>query len=293
MQTPPRASRSRYVRFDRSTGLAILFAISLSWGCQPNSEQSASTAPQVPASRSDVSTAEGPAVEILISAAASTREIIEKLAEEYSARHRVKIQINPGPSSGLANQIVEGGQADLFLSASREWAQAVVDAKLAVESTELLTNELVIVVPAGNPAGVHTPQDLTSKRVTKIALAGENVPAGKYADQALSRLGLADSLRATGRIARAQDVRGALSFVERGESEAGIVYSTDVAMSNQVQQIYRFDPSQHDEIVYVLVLLEHGRGRKAARDFFHYLQSPAADAVYAPAGFRRWTAKGE
>jgi molybdenum ABC transporter molybdate-binding protein len=187
--------------------------------------------------------------------------------------------------------IVEGAPVDLFLSASREWATKVEDEGLAENSKELLTNKLVLVVPKGNPAGVIEPKDLASDGVKKISLAGENVPAGKYADQALTKLGLLDKLMAAGKIARAQDVRGALNFVANGEAEAGIVYSTDLAAASDVEMVHEFDPTLHDEIVYVVVLLKHGAENPAAKKFFDYLQSDDANGVYEKTGFERVNAR--
>ncbi|WP_254508050.1 molybdate ABC transporter substrate-binding protein [Anatilimnocola floriformis] len=225
--------------------------------------------------------------EVLVSAAASTKELMEALSTSYSQDAAVTIKVNAGPSSGLANQIIEGAPADLFLSASREWATKVQEAGVAERAKELLTNKLVLIVPKGNPAQVKTPQDLLSDQVKKISLAGEKVPAGKYADQALTKLGLVEKLTADQKIARAQDVRGALSFVERGEAEAGIVYSTDVKVAPNVEVVHEFDPALHDEIVYVLVLLKHGAKNPAAVSFFEYLEADRAEPIYSQAGFSR------
>jgi len=225
--------------------------------------------------------------EVLISAAASTKELIEQLAAEFSKTSSATIRVNSGPSSGLATQILEGAPTDLYLSANREWAAQVVDAELADSQKELLTNKLVLIVPKGNPAEIKEPRDLLGDKVKKIALAGERVPAGMYADQALTQLELLEKLTAHGKIARAQDVRGALSFVERGEAEAGIVYSTDVNVVPNVEVVHEFDPALHDEIVYVLVLLRRGVNNPAAQSFFKFLQSSDADAIYSKAGFSR------
>lgn len=225
--------------------------------------------------------------EVLVSAAASAKELVEALSSDFSKNSHATIKINAGPSSGLANQIIEGAPADLFLSASREWATKVAAAGVAVKSKDLLTNKLVLIVPQGNPAQVKEPKDLLSSKVKKIALAGEKVPAGKYADQALGKLELTAHLTADQKIARAQDVRGALSFVERGEAEAGIVYSTDVNVAPNVEVVHEFDPTLHDEIVYVLVLLKHGEDNPGAVSFFEYLQSSSAEPAFAQAGFSR------
>jgi molybdate transport system substrate-binding protein len=228
---------------------------------------------------------------LTFSIAASTKETIETLAASFTERTKIVVKTNPGPSSGLANQILEGAPADLFLSANRQWADKVQSAGLAETMQPFLTNKLVLIVPKENPASVKSPQDLSATLVKKIALAGEKVPAGMYADQALTKLGLLDDLVAAGKIARGQDVRSALSYVERGEAEAGIVYSTDVATAPNVKVVYEFDPSLHEEIVYVLVLLKHGKENPQAKAFYDFLLSDEAFPVFAKAGFERYKSK--
>jgi molybdate transport system substrate-binding protein len=224
---------------------------------------------------------------LLVSAAASTRELVEALAVEFTEKTGIAVRINAGASNSLATQIIEGAPAELFLSASKEWSDAVVKAGLSASSTPLLTNELVIVVPKDNSANVHTPEDLLNSQVKKIALAGENVPAGRYADQALTSLQLLAPLTSENKIVRGQDVRSALSFVENREAEAGIVYSTDVKAAKDVVVAYEFDPSLHDEIVYVLVLIQRPSGNADAVEFYDYIQSDEADATFERFGFSR------
>jgi molybdate transport system substrate-binding protein len=165
---------------------------------------------------------------IVVSAAASTKELVEELAKEFRTAAGTEVKVNAGPSNALASQILAGAPADLFISANQQWADEVEKAGKAVSAVRLLTNQLVIVVPRGNPGEVHEPQDLLADKVKKIALAGEKVPAGMYAQQALTKLELLQPLMDAEKIVRGQDVRSALSYVERGEAEAGIVYSTDV-----------------------------------------------------------------
>lgn len=225
--------------------------------------------------------------EVTISAAASTKEVIELLAGKFTEQTGVKVLVNLGPSSGLATQILAGAPVDLFLSANQEWADKIDERKQAESQHRLLTNRLVLIVPKGNPAKVREPKDLRSTAVKKIALAGEKVPAGKYADQALTKLGLLEELVATGKIARGQDVRSALSYVERGEAEAGIVYSTDVSVAPEVELVHELNPALHDEIVYVLVLLKRGQDNPATKKLYEFLQSKEATEAYAKFGFSR------
>lgn len=227
--------------------------------------------------------------EVLISAAASTQEVVESLGAAFEKKTGVKVKVNSGASSSLANQILSGAPADLFLSANREWAAKVADAGLAKSQHALLTNDLVIVVPKGNPAAVMSPVDLTSEKVQRVALAGDKVPAGIYAEQALTKLRLYDQLQQQGKLVRGQDVRSALSYVERGEADAGSVYSTDARVSDMVEVVYTFDAQLHDEIVYVLVVLD--RSNDAAQQFAEFLLSDDVRAIYEAAGFNRSLAK--
>ncbi len=227
----------------------------------------------------------------LVSAAASTKDVAESLAEQFAKKSKHTLKVNPGSSNSLAGQIIAGAPADLFLSASPEWADKVNEAKLSAQQVKLLTNKLVLIVPKGNPAGITEPKDLTKAAVKKIALAGEKVPAGKYADQALTKLGLLNDLVKEKRIVRGQDVRTALAYVERGEAEAGIVYSTDLVGAKNVERIGEFDPKLHDEIVYVLVLLKRGQGNPAAKGFFEFLKSDEANETYQKFGFEQLSGK--
>jgi molybdate transport system substrate-binding protein len=265
--------------------LFLFAALVAALGACSTSSTSVETAPSAtPAASADTNAAEQM---LIISAAASTKEAIEALAEKFQTQSGANVTVNLGSSSALANQIIAGAPADLFLSANQQWADEVKKNGQAEAMTRLLTNWLVIVAAADNPAGVQEPKDFLSAGVKKIALAGEKVPAGIYAGQALAKLGILDPLAAEGKIVRGQDVRSALSYVERGEAEAGIVYSTDANIASGLEIVHEFDPSLHDEIVYALVLLKHGGDKPRARQLYEYLQSPEAEAVYTQFGFAR------
>lgn len=207
------------------------------------------------------------------------------LIEEFRKTFDCETKLNFGASSTLANQIVAGAPVDLFLSANEQWADEVEKAGIAASKMHLFTNRLVLVVPESNTAAVETPEDLLKTTVSKVALAGENVPAGIYAGQALSKLRLLDQLVNENKIVRGQDVRTSLSFVERGEADAGIVYSTDISAASGIKIVHEFDSSLHDPIVYVLVRLKESNAKEAAAKFCEFMQSPAACNICTRLGF--------
>jgi molybdate transport system substrate-binding protein len=220
----------------------------------------------------------------IVLVAASTKNAVEEAAAEF-AKSGGEVKISASASNALATQIVAGGEAHLFLSANQQWADVVEKAGKSSRSRKLLTNGLVLVVPAGNPAGVKSPADLTSEKVKKIALAGDKVPAGQYAQQALTAAKLYEGLVAANKIVRGHDVRSTLTYVERGEAEAGIVYSTDAMITKAVEVVHEFDPATYDKIVYPLVLLKAAEGNERAVKFYEFLGSEAAAGVFKKHGF--------
>jgi molybdate transport system substrate-binding protein len=225
---------------------------------------------------------EGP-VRVLV--AASTKEAVEEVAALFTQESGVEVVVVPEASSKLAMQIVNGAPADLFLSANDKWADFIKGKGLAYDTRPLLTNRLVLIVPRGNPASVRKPPDLAGSSVGHVALAGPAVPAGAYARQALKKLGLLGDLERGKKIVSGEDVRATLTFVERGEAEAGVVYDTDARITDKVEVVYTFSPSTHEPILYPLVLLEAGQKKEVARKLFEFLQSPRAAAVFAKHGF--------
>ncbi len=152
---------------------------------------------------------------------------------------------------------------------------------------DLLTNRLVLVVPANGPDHVNL-----SPGFDLAALLGPNgrlatgdpahVPAGIYAEQALKKLGVWNYARQ--HIAPAADVRSALLLVERGEAPAGIVYSTDAAVAKGVKVAAVFPENTHDPIAYPFAILK-AADTPDARAFIAYLQGPEARTLFDKYGF--------
>lgn len=222
---------------------------------------------------------------VLLFAAASTKEFVEDVVAEYRRTHpAVSVKTSYGGSSTLAQQVMAGAEADLFLSANQGWAKTLDQRKLVAQQCDLLGNELVLVVAKGNRRQIMAPEDLLAGEIHRVALAEpDSVPAGIYAKQALVKLALWDRLKP--RVVGAADVRQALAFVETGAAEAGIVYATDAAMSTQVEIAYRFDAKLTEPIIYPLTLLEHGGRKPSALELYAAFQSDRAAECARKRGF--------
>jgi len=109
-----------------------------------------------------------------------------------------------------------------------------------------------------------------------------SVPAGRYAQRALTWLGVWQV--AEPKLARADNVRIAMSYVERGEAPLGIVYATDAVISKGVQVVGEFPPESHPPISYPLAIVAR-RGNDATRSFHAFLLGGEAAVVFQRFGF--------
>jgi molybdate transport system substrate-binding protein len=228
---------------------------------------------------------------VVVFVAASTKDVVEEIVAAFKSEQGGDVKINADESSKLAMQIVEDAPAHVFLSANEKWADFVKEKGYAQETVPLLGNALVIVVPSGNPAGIRTADDLAKPALKRLAVAGPKVPAGIYARQALTKLNMWDALEAAKKPVNGDNVRVTLTFVERGECEAGIVYATDARITDKVDLVYTFPPETHDSIRYPLVLLKSGSESPSAHAFYNYLQSQKARELFAKHGFATFDKK--
>ena len=225
-----------------------------------------------------------------ISAATSLTEAMNEAIEAYSAQHP-DTAIVPiyAPSSTLARQIVNGAPSDLFISANLAWMDWLEEQDVTLQRRgDLLQNRLALIVPTDSEIEAFVPG--VDGSLARLLAAGErlavgdpdHVPAGIYSRQALESIGEWQELEP--RLARGNDVRGALALVERGEAPAGIVYQTDAEASERVRTLGLFPLDSHEPIVYPIALVG-AVNNTAAAAFRAWLESDEASRIFAEHGF--------
>ncbi len=222
-------------------------------------------------------------------AAASLTDAMKAVAAAWAKQGHPSPVLSFAASSTLARQIEQGAPANIFASADEKWMDYLSrhDAILPATRRDLLDNQLVLIVPAGKPANVTIGPGFDLARLLgphgRLAIGDpSNVPAGIYARQALTRLGVWKSVEA--KLAPAEDVRAALLLVERGEAAAGIVYATDARISRSVRVAGVFPSDSHPPIRYPIALVRGG-DTAAARALLAFIEGPAARAIFARYGF--------
>jgi molybdate transport system substrate-binding protein len=226
------------------------------------------------------------AADLQVFAAASLTDALQEIAAAYQTVNRDTVSLNFGASSTLARQIQEGAPADLFLSADEEKMDGLEKRGLLLAGTRrsLLSNTLVVVVPADSNLKITAPADLANSKIRILALAEpQSVPAGIYAKQYLKSQKLWDKV--IDRVVPSENVRAALAAVEAGNADAGIVYKTDAGISKKVKIAYEVPRAEGPKISYPFAVLKASRQADAARRFLAFLESPPALAVFQRYGF--------
>lgn len=162
-------------------------------------------------------------------AASSLTESFGALAEDFEADNPgVTVRLSFGSSSALAQQVTEGAPADVLATADLESMELAGDD--VTGPSEFATNELTLVTPADNPAGITSLADLADAQFVTCV---ESAPCGALAAELLET----DEVTAEP-VSREADVKAVLAKVTSGEADAGFVYVTDaVAAGDDVTTV--------------------------------------------------------
>lgn len=221
--------------------------------------------------------------EVNLSAAASLKDVLYELINNYAGKNPGSSFVRSfGGSGTLAKQIENGGRADIFISASPEWTVYLQGKKLLNNpgNTVLAYNSLVYV---GQPGGkTASMKDLAG--ADRIAIGSpKSVPAGEYAMEALRRAGVARQLEK--KLIMARDVRECLMYAERGEVDGAFVYRTDAMSAKRVTIRFTVPRELYPRVTYQMGLTPSGARNREAVDFFTYLQGSGARTVLVKYGF--------
>ena len=225
--------------------------------------------------------------DVTVFAAASLTDALAQIEAGFEAETGHEVTLSLAGSSALARQIQQGAPADIFISASADWMDALqADGLIDPASrVDLVTNAIVLVAHgAADPVQIGPDLDLPALLGDgRLAMAlVDAVPAGVYGKAALTSLGLWDGVQA--QVAQSDNVRAALALVALGEAPLGIVYATDAVAEDRVTVIGTFPADSHPPIAYPAARVA-GRGGDAAADFLTWLQGPQARAAFAAQGF--------
>jgi len=223
---------------------------------------------------------------VVVSVAASLSDVVGDVANVFEKQTGIQVLVNAAGSQILATQIIEEVPVDVFISADeRQMIRTIAQGKMDEGSyLQLLSNQLVVVVPSDRLMGISRPDDLIAQSVRRIALGDpEAVPGGVYAQEYLEQEGLWDVLES--KVVPTRNVRAALRAVEAGTVDAGVVYRTDARQS--VDAVIAFDVpvGRGPRIIYPAAVSTEPPNPESAVQFFRFLQMSNAQQIFEAYGF--------
>ena len=226
-------------------------------------------------------------VTINISAASSLTAALNEVNKAYTAlKPWVTLTTNYGGSGTLQTQIENGAPCDVFLSAAAAQMDNLQNESLLLAGSRvnLLTNKIVLIVPKANPLGLTSFNDLTLSKVKLIAIGDpKSVPAGTYAQQAFTELGILTAIQS--KFVLGANVTQVLQYVDSGNVDAGVVYSTDALSDSNVTVIATGPADVNASIVYPAAIIKASKVASAAQDYITFLSSAQARAIFVKWGF--------
>ena len=226
-------------------------------------------------------------VSLNILAAASLTDVCTELEEMYEQEHPgVELTFSFASSGALQTQIEEGAPADIFFSASTKQMDALDEEGLMDSDsiTELLENRIVLVKPAGSDKDITSFEDVATDKVSMIGLGDpESVPAGQYAEEVFTSLGILDEVKSKANYG--SDVRTVLTWVEEGEVDCGVVYQTDAFTTDKVEIITAAPEGSCKKVIYPVGIVKATQYPEEAEELLEFFKSDTAMKVFEKYGF--------
>ena len=256
-------------------------------GCSSNTSASSAGSSAPPASSSASPSSAKPEINLTIAAAASLTDVTKEIAAQYKkAAPNVTLTFTYGSSGALQTQIEQGAPVDIFMSAAKKQMDALDQKKLIETSTRvnLLENKLVLITPKNSTLGIKSFEDLAKSNVKKIAVGDpKSVPAGQYADQVFTSLKISDQVKP--KLNFGTDVRQVLTWVESGNSDCGIVYSTDAKTTANVTIVCEAPAGSCDKVIYPVAVVKSSKQSAASQDFIKFMESSEIATLFTNFGF--------
>lgn len=278
--------------------MAAMMAAGMLAGCSGSAKETtaaateaATTAEETKAEETtaeETTAASGEETEILVAAAASLKNAYEdKLIPMFEeANPGVTVKGTYDSSGKLQTQIEEGLEADVFMSAAKKQMTALDEEGMIASDTitDLLENKIVLIVPTGNEKNLEKFEDI--ENADSIALGDPaSVPAGQYAQEALTNLGIWDKIQ--DKVSFGTNVTEVLNQVAAASADAGIVYATDAAsMADQVEVVAEApEGSLAKKVIYPVAVVKGTAHEEVAKEFVAFLQTDKAITVFEEYGF--------
>ncbi len=222
---------------------------------------------------------------ISIFAAAGTMLATNEVCDSFNLTNAIEIERNFAASGALARQIKSGAEADIYISANKQWIDFLIENGILYRESisKLANNKLVIICPKDQEVNLEFNDDFDIKSAVKNKISigdPKYVPVGKYAKQFLDTLTWYRQIE--DQIILAKDVTSVLHYVELGECDWGIVYYSEAIKSDKIKIAYEIPADLYKPINFYIGLIN---SNSQTNEFYNYFSSNTAKEIFTKHGF--------
>lgn len=224
--------------------------------------------------------------ELNVSAAVSLKDALKEIAVLYEKQHPdTKVNFNFASSGLLCEQIIQGAPVDIFVCASKSQMEQLRAKGLIVEDSVSSCAENQLVVIAVDGKKFLQLSDLL--QADRISIGDpKTVPAGSYAQEALEKANVFGQLKQKQKLVYAENALQALTYVESGDVDAGIVYNTDALLAKKSKISFSIPPNYTSPMVYKIAVLKSTKNADVARSFVALVLSKEGQERFRSRGFK-------
>lgn len=211
---------------------------------------------------------------------------MEEIKEVYTQeKPNVSIIYNFSSSGSHQKAIAQGAYVDIYITAGSQFMDNLQSKGFVIEDTRknLLRNQIILLVPK-NSTGISNFNDLTDNKIKRLAISNPNTgSSGKYAEEVLQYFGILEQVKP--KFVLTKSGTEIVSFIEKGNADAGIIYATDAIGANQIKIVAIAPENSHSPITYTAAVLKASKNIPQAKEFVQFLQSDRAGSVFVKYGF--------
>jgi molybdenum ABC transporter molybdate-binding protein len=226
-----------------------------------------------------------PGGRVHVAAAVSLVDVLGQLLADYGLkRPTVRVRVIFGASDELADQLLAGAPADLFLTAdARQLRRLQAAGMLAAPPPILLaSNTLAVIGPAAGRTKLRKPADLVQPRIRSIALAEPSCPLGGYTRAYLESQRLEEAVHS--RALFLENSWAVVAAVRGRQVDVGLVYGSDAARASDCRLLMRIHRLPAP-IRYLAAPLAESQQGDETQALLGFLTSPEAGAWFRQCGF--------
>ena len=226
------------------------------------------------------------AQKVTVAIAANLQPVMKGLQKDFKKRTGVTIDVISGASGSLSTRIRNGAPYDVFMSADKNFPQALQHDGFTLKASVVYARGVLIICSIQNLNPAHWDRLLQGSAVQKIAIGNPAIaPYGKAAEQALTKAGIYEKVKE--KMVFGESITQVNTYITTGVVQVGFTTLSLIKDDAIKAPLYYkvIDSKAYEPIEQAIVILKHAKGNTAAGQFYQYILSPAAKTIFKAYGY--------